>query len=159
MEAVRIRRAGIMEDLDGNVAAQTGVMRAVDLSHASGAQKAENAIRTDGGTDDVSGHVCLRRRVYANRLSERSFAFRASSSRVRGGALVWIESTSLRAAAVTPSTAVLKASSFAREGLFIPLSFRTNWSADARTSSTVAGGSKFASVLIFLHIESLFNRR
>ena len=36
-----------------------------------------------------------------------------------------------------------------------PLSFRTNWSADARISSSVAGGSKFASVLMFRHMVSI----
>jgi hypothetical protein len=34
----------------------------------------------------------------------------------------------------------------------VPLSFRTNWSAEARISSSVAGGSKFDRVLMFRHI-------
>src|ERR1019366_3821452 len=59
------------------------------------------------------------------------------------------------AAAVTSSTAALKAASFTRDGRAVPLSFRTNWSADARISSSVAGGSKFARVLMFRHIEGL----
>src|SRR5688572_24264879 len=88
----------------------------------------------------------------ANRFSDRSFAFRASSSRLRGAALVWSESISRWAASVTSSTARLKAASFAREGRAVPLSLRTNWSADARISSSVAGGSKLASVLMFLHM-------
>ena len=33
-----------------------------------------------------------------------------------------------------------------------PLSFRTNWSADARISSSVAGGLKLCSVLMFRHM-------
>src|SRR5438874_721586 len=46
----------------------------------------------------------------------------------------------------------LNAASLARDGFVAPLSLRTNCSADARISSSVAGGSKLASVLIFLHI-------
>src|SRR5687767_13884930 len=57
--------------------------------------------------------------------------------------------------AVTSSTARLKAASLAREGRVVPLSFRTNWSADARISSSVAGGSKFASVLMLRHMVGL----
>jgi hypothetical protein len=56
------------------------------------------------------------------------------------------------AAAVTSSTARLNASSFAREGFAVPLSFRTNCNAEARISSSVAGGEKFANVLMFLHM-------
>jgi GNAT superfamily N-acetyltransferase len=48
--------------------------------------------------------------------------------------------------------ALLGLEPIAREGRVVPLSLRTNWSADARTSSSVAGGSKFASVLMFLHM-------
>lgn len=50
------------------------------------------------------------------------------------------------------STARSKTASFAREGLLKPESFRTNWSDAARTSSSVAGGSKLNKFLIFLHI-------
>jgi hypothetical protein len=57
----------------------------------------------------------------------------------------------LRAAAATSSTATLKAASLIRDGLVVPLSFRTNWRAEAWTSSSVAGGEKFASVLMFRH--------
>src|SRR5205823_8902977 len=56
------------------------------------------------------------------------------------------------AAAVTSSMARLNAASFAREGRAVPLSLRTNCSAEARISSAVAGGAKFASVLMFLHM-------
>jgi len=59
---------------------------------------------------------------------------------------------SRRAAAVTSSTARVKAASFAREGLVEPLNLRTNWSADARISSSVAGGAKLARVLILRHM-------
>src|SRR5438067_11699539 len=59
------------------------------------------------------------------------------------------------AAAVTSSTPRLNAASFAREGRAVPLSLRTNCSAEARISSEVAGGAKFASVLMFLHMRSL----
>src|SRR4051812_13069671 len=62
---------------------------------------------------------------------------------------------SRRAEAVTSSTARLNASSLALDGLDAPLSLRTNWSAEARTSSSLAGGSKFASTLMFLHISLL----
>ncbi|HNV73550.1 MAG TPA: hypothetical protein PKH96_02650 [Gemmatimonadaceae bacterium] len=81
----------------------------------------------------------------------RTRAFRASSSRVRGGAVVRSAWINRRAAASTSSTATLNAASFARDGLVVPLSLRTNWSADARISSGVAGGSKFASVLMLRH--------
>src|SRR5687767_7530816 len=53
---------------------------------------------------------------------------------------------------VTSSTARLKAASFAREGLLVPLSLRTNCSAEARISSSVAGGAKLASVLMLRHM-------
>jgi hypothetical protein len=57
------------------------------------------------------------------------------------------------AVAVTSSTARLNASSFAFDGLFMPLNFLTNWSADARISSPVAGGSKLASVRMLRHMD------
>ena len=43
---------------------------------------------------------------------------------------------------MTASTARSNASSFAREGFVIPLTLRTYWSAAARISSSVVGGSK-----------------
>src|SRR6266403_5634111 len=94
------------------------------------------------------------RRSQPNRFAARSRAFRASSSRLRGGALIVRESISWRAMFVTSSTALLKIASFACEGCVVPLSLRTNCSADARISSSVAGGAKFASVLMFLHISA-----
>src|SRR5204862_5198684 len=90
--------------------------------------------------------------IYANLLIARSWAFCVSTSRLRGGAVVLSEWTSLLAAAVTSSTAVLNASSFTREGLLVPLNLRTNCKADARTSSVVAGCSKLARVSMFLHM-------
>src|SRR5687767_10358781 len=73
-------------------------------------------------------------------------------SRLRGGAFVFSDAMSRFAASVTSSTARLNAASFALEGRVAPLSLRTNCSADARISSSVAGGSKLASVLMFRHI-------
>jgi hypothetical protein len=73
--------------------------------------------------------------------------------RSRGGAVVTSESISLRAAVVTSSTARLNAASFAFDGFVVPLSFRTNCSADARISSGVAGGAKLASTLMLRHME------
>lgn len=90
--------------------------------------------------------------VCPNRWRDRSWAFRISSSRLRGGALVWSEWINRCAAAVTSSTARLNAASLAREGLVAPLSLRTNCSADARISSSVAGGAKLASVLMLRHM-------
>src|SRR5688572_16781232 len=63
------------------------------------------------------------------------------------------ESTSRRATSVTSSTARLKTSSFAFDGRVVPLNFRTNCSAEARTSSSEAGGSKFASVFMLRHMK------
>src|SRR6266705_999963 len=86
------------------------------------------------------------------RLSARWCALRCSASRFRGGALVrnaWIRRW---AAVVTSSTARLNTAAFAWEGRVVPLSLRTNCSDDARISSSVAGGSKLASVLMFLHM-------
>lgn len=62
------------------------------------------------------------------------------------------ESTSVRAAAATSSTARLNASSLAFDGLVKPLIFRTNWTDAARTSSPVTGGSKLKSGLILRHM-------
>src|SRR3954471_23087724 len=90
------------------------------------------------------------------RSADRARALAASVSRSRGGALVTSESSNSRAAAVTWSTARLNAGSFAFDGLVNPLTLRTNCSADARTSSSVAAGSKLKSGLILRHIEISF---
>jgi DHA2 family multidrug resistance protein-like MFS transporter len=86
------------------------------------------------------------------RLSARSCALRRSSSRFRAGALVCSAWTKRWAAVATSSTARLNACSFCCDGRVVPLSLRTNWSADARISSSVAGGSKLASVLMLRHM-------
>src|SRR2546427_3583580 len=59
------------------------------------------------------------------------------------------------AAVVTSSTARLNTAAFAWEGRAVPLSLRTNCSADARISSSVAGGAKLARVLMLRHIPAL----
>jgi len=56
--------------------------------------------------------------------------------------LVTSERKSSRATSVTRSTAESNAGSFAFDGCVNPLNFRTNWIADARISSSVAGGAK-----------------
>src|SRR5205823_12088617 len=61
-------------------------------------------------------------------------------------------------AAVTWSTARSNAGSFTRDGRFTPLSFRTNWRAAARTSSSLAGGAKLARGLMLRHIARLLQR-
>ncbi len=62
------------------------------------------------------------------------------------------ESTSVRAAADTSSTARLNASSFAFDGFEKPLILRTNCSDAARTSSSVTGGAKLNSGRMLRHI-------
>src|SRR5256712_10138591 len=79
-------------------------------------------------------------------------AFEASTSRSRDGAVVTSEARSSRTAGATWSTARVNATSLALEGRVNPLSFRTNCSEDARTSSSVAGGLKLYSVLMLRHI-------
>src|SRR5256712_344582 len=94
------------------------------------------------------------RRPQPKRFAARSRALRVSSSRFLGGALIVSESISRRAIVVTSATALLNAASFACEGCVVPLSLRTNCNAEARISSSVAGGAKFASVLMFLHMSA-----
>src|SRR4029078_2856097 len=90
--------------------------------------------------------------VGPKRLADRSRAFTLSISRLRGRAFVRRELKSSRATSVTLSTARLNGSSFALEGRVKPLSFRHNWRAEARISSSVAGGAKLCRVFMFLHI-------
>ena len=78
----------------------------------------------------------------AKRLAVRSRCFAASTSRFFGGAFVTSESSRRIVTSATSSTARSNASAFACEGLVEPLILRTYWSAEARTSSSVAGGSK-----------------
>jgi hypothetical protein len=86
-----------------------------------------------------------------NLSAARAFAFAASSSRFFGGAVVSRERSSLLEMPTTSSTAAENASSFALDGLLNPLIFLTNCREAARTSSSVTGGSKLNSVLMFLH--------
>src|SRR5258708_23666791 len=87
-----------------------------------------------------------------NRSAARAFAFAASSSRFFGGAVVSSERRSRIDTPATSSTAAKNTPSFAFDGLLKPLIFLTNCSEAARTSSSVTGGSKLKSVLIFRHI-------
>src|SRR5271163_4918796 len=61
---------------------------------------------------------------------------------------------SLRAASATSSTARSNASALACDGLAKPLTLRTNWSADARISASLAGGSKLNSGRMLRHMKS-----
>src|SRR5438105_9333194 len=85
---------------------------------------------------------------------ERARARAASVSRSRGPAVVTSEAMRLAAAAAISSTARSNATWLILEGELNPLSFRTNCSEALRISSSVAGGSKLKSVLIFLHTSS-----
>src|SRR5450755_4698054 len=87
-----------------------------------------------------------------NLSAARAFALAASSSRFFGGALV---SSERRRRVEIPAISLIAArngTSFALEGLLNPLIFLTNWIEAALTSSSVTGGSKLKSILIFLHI-------
>ena len=64
-------------------------------------------------------------------------------------------STSRRATPAISSIARLNASWFAFDGAVKPLILRTNCTDAARTSSSVAGGSKLKSGLMFLHMISI----
>src|SRR6266536_3516420 len=74
------------------------------------------------------------------------------SARFLAGAFVSSERSRLPEAAAIASTAARNAASFAFDGLLKPLTFRTNCSEAARISSSVTGGSKLKSSLIFLHM-------
>jgi hypothetical protein len=87
-----------------------------------------------------------------NRNVARARALAASSARSRGGALVSSEARSLPEAAAISAMAVSKAASFALDGLLNPLILRTNCKDAARISSSVTGGAKLKSILIFLHM-------
>src|SRR5271170_4587259 len=92
------------------------------------------------------------------RWRERSLAFAASIARSRGGAAVTSDASNSRAHAVTASTARSNAASLLFEGCVQPLNFRTNWSAEARISTSVAGGAKLWRVLMFRHMTGLIHR-
>src|SRR5580700_12351878 len=90
---------------------------------------------------------------HANRCRARSRAFRASASRLRDGLAVSSDANRRRATSATSSTARLNAASLLREGWAKPESLRTNCSAEARISSSVAGGSKLNSVRMLRHMD------
>ncbi len=56
-------------------------------------------------------------------------------------------------------TARLNAASFAFDGLFIPLTLRTYWSAAASTSSEVAAGSKLWRTRMLRHMPAVYVSR
>jgi hypothetical protein len=88
-----------------------------------------------------------------NLSAARALAFAASSSRFFGGAFVSSAPRSLIEIAVTSSTAARKIASLDFDGLLKPVIFRAYCRAAARVSSSVTGGSKLKSVLIFLHMQ------
>jgi len=90
------------------------------------------------------------------RFAVLALALEASVSRSRGGEFVTSDCSSSWAACATWSTARLKATSLAFEGLVKPLSLRTNCTDEARISSSVAGGLKLCRVLMFRHIPVIF---
>src|SRR6185437_2877785 len=93
-----------------------------------------------------------RGRPYPNRNRERSRALAASISRSRAGACVCSEVSRRRAVSDTSATARSNAASLACDGLLKPESLRTNCSAEAWISSSVAGGSKLNRVLMLRHM-------
>src|SRR5271167_1289240 len=101
-----------------------------------------------GNLDSATRHPDYR----ANLSAARAFAFAASSSRFFGGAFVSSALRRLIDTAAISSTAARNEASFAFDGLLKPVILRTNCNAAARVSSSVTGGSKLKSVLMFLHI-------
>src|SRR5687767_1940768 len=81
----------------------------------------------------------------------RACALTASSARFLGGALVSSELRRLPEIAAISSTAARNAASLAFDGLLKPLTFLTNCNEAARIFSSVTGGWKLKSVLMFLH--------
>src|SRR5215204_1146386 len=90
--------------------------------------------------------------LHPNRSRDRARAFSASTSRSRTGAVVCSWSSSRRAASETSVTARWNAAAFACDGALKPESLRTNCSAEARISSSLAGGAKLNSVRMLRHI-------
>lgn len=87
-----------------------------------------------------------------NLLTVRARALAVSSPRLLGGAFVASEVKRVLEAFATSSTAAKNTASLAFDGLLKPLTFRTNCSAAALISSSVTGGSKLNSGLMFLHM-------
>src|SRR6476646_7967754 len=97
-----------------------------------------------------------------NRSAARALALAASSSRFLGGALVSSECRNRAETPATSSTAARNTASLAFDGLVNPLIFLTNCNDAARISSSVTGGSKLKSVLMFRHMgrpENSLSRR
>jgi hypothetical protein len=92
-----------------------------------------------------TGHV-------GNLCAARARALAASSARFLGGAFVSSEFRRFLETAAISSTATRNAASLTFDGLWKPLTFLTNCSEAVRISSSVAGGLKLKSVLMFLHI-------
>ena len=86
-----------------------------------------------------------------NLCAARARALAASSVRFLGGAFVSSELRSLPEIAAISSMAARKAASLAFDGLLKPLTFLTNCNDAERISSSVTGGWKLKSVLMFLH--------
>src|SRR5581483_9802891 len=122
-------------------------MPCAHAAHHSSQRKAPNDLTAPGRQKPDNGEVQA-----LSLAAARARAFAASASRFFAGALVSSESSRCIAARATSSIARLKACSLALEGSLNPLIFRTNCREAARTSSSVTGGSKLNSVLIFLHI-------
>src|SRR5208283_3267474 len=101
----------------------------------------------------VPAFPVVARNYRPNRSAARALALAASSSRFFGGAFVSSAPRSSIEIAAMPSTAARNRASLAFDGLLNPVIFRTNWSAAARVSSSVTGGSKLNSVLMFLHMQ------
>jgi len=87
-----------------------------------------------------------------NLAEARALAFAASCSRFLDAALVSRDVSRFCEMAAISSTAAVKVASFVFDGLLNPVILRTYCSAAARVSSSVTGGSKLNSVLMFLHI-------
>src|SRR5680860_677611 len=108
-------------------------------------------------TDGVEGlsHAFVKHALlgaHPNRATARAFAFAASTSRSFGGAVVVRSSSRRWVTSATSSTARSKASWLACEGLVVPLTLRTYWTAAAYTSACVAAGSKLCRVRMLRHM-------
>ena len=93
---------------------------------------------------------------FGNLWADRARPLAASSIRSFGAALVSSAPSNLRDAAAISSTAARNAASLAFEGVLKPLTLRTYCNEAARISSSLTGGSKLKSVLMFRHIRLTF---
>src|SRR5260370_13791750 len=118
---------------------------------------AQSAGGVGGGVGSTPSRLRARRKPHPNLSRERSLAFSPSVFRSRARACGCSDARRPVAEAVTSATARSKAGALACEGLLKPESLRTNCSAEAWISSSVAGGSKLNSVLMLRHIFSLFS--